>query len=75
LGADLYQVKWVVIAYLFVITCLLMPMGRISDIFGRKTVFLIGFFTFALGSALCGLAPHLNWLVLFRVLQALGRPC
>jgi EmrB/QacA subfamily drug resistance transporter len=72
LSCDLYQVKWVVIAYLLVITCLLLPFGRLSDQYGRKNVFQIGFITFVLGSALCGFAPALSWLVSARVLQALG---
>ena len=46
LGADLYQVKWVVIAYLLVITCLLLPFGRLSDQYGRKRIFQLGFFDF-----------------------------
>ncbi|MBI2712683.1 MAG: MFS transporter [Bdellovibrio sp.] len=72
LGPDLYRVKWVVIVYLLVITCSLLPLGRLSDEKGRKPVFQSGYFIFILGSALCGLAPHLGWLVVFRIVQALG---
>src|SRR5262245_7280513 len=72
LGTDIFRVKWVVIAYLLVITCLLLPFGRLSDQSGRKPVFQAGFFIFILGSALCGVAPFLGWLVLFRALQAMG---
>ncbi len=72
LGADLDRVKWVVIAYLLVITCLLLPFGLLSDQKGRKPVFQIGFLVFVLGSALCGLALNLPLLVFFRMIQAMG---
>lgn len=72
LGCDLNQVKWVVIAYLLVITCLLLPFGRLSDLYGRKNTFQFGFLTFIIGSALCGVSANLFWLVIFRVVQALG---
>ena len=72
LGQDLYRVKWVVIVYLLVITCSLLPLGRLSDQKGRKPVFQIGYFVFILGSALCGLAPQLGWLVVFRAIQGVG---
>ncbi|HAR41880.1 MAG TPA: MFS transporter [Bdellovibrionales bacterium] len=71
-GVDLYQVKWVVVVYLLVITCLLLPFGRLADYFGRKTIFQFGFIIFTLGSALCGLAPGLGELVAARVVQGLG---
>ncbi|MGZ3697761.1 MAG: MFS transporter [Bdellovibrionota bacterium] len=72
LGAELYQIKWVVIAYLLVITCLLLPVGRLSDQYGRKFIFQSGFLIFVGGSTLCGLAPSLTGLVVFRMLQAAG---
>lgn len=72
LGADLYQVKWVVIVYLLVITCFLLPFGRLSDQYGRKKIFSYGFLTFTLGSFLCGLAPALDWLLLARAIQGIG---
>jgi EmrB/QacA subfamily drug resistance transporter len=72
LGTDLDRVKWVVIAYLLVITCLLLPVGLLSDQKGRKPIFQIGFLVFILGSALCGLAINLPILVLFRMIQATG---
>ncbi len=72
LGADLYQIKWVVMIYLLVVTCLLLPFGRLSDQFGRKLTFELGYLIFILGSALCGISDGLSTLVLFRALQALG---
>ena len=72
LNADLYQVKWVVIIYLLVITCLLLPFGRLSDQVGRKKVFQIGYFIFVVGSGFCGLSNSLLMLVLCRALQGVG---
>jgi EmrB/QacA subfamily drug resistance transporter len=71
-GAGLYQIKWVVIIYLLGITCVLLPFGRLSDLYGRKRMMLIGFSVFVSGSLLCGLAPSLGWLVVFRLVQGLG---
>src|SRR3954453_12284311 len=72
LGPDLPRVKWVIIVYLLMITCLLLPFGRLSDIYGRKSVFQIGFIIFVIGSACCGFSPNLQWLILSRMLQAVG---
>ena len=72
LGVDLYRVKWVVIIYLLVLTCLLLPFGRFSDDRGRKQIFQIGFLVFTLGSAICGFAPGLGWLVVGRAVQGIG---
>lgn len=72
LGRELFQVKWVVIVYLLVITCTLLPFGRWSDQRGRKLVFQLGFITFVIGSILCGFSPNLWSLVSFRGIQALG---
>ena len=72
LNADLYRVKWVIIVYLLFITCLLLPFGRLSDQVGRKRIFQFGFLIFIGGSFLCGWAPTLSALVLFRALQAVG---
>jgi EmrB/QacA subfamily drug resistance transporter len=72
LSSDLYRVKWVVILYLLVITCLLLPFGRLSDQLGRKRVFQSGYWLFTLGSLLCSFSPHLNLLIAARVIQGVG---
>ena len=69
---DLYQIKWVVILYLLVITCLLLPIGRLSDQYGRKKVFVLGFLIFTLASALCGTSFSLSLLLVARMLQGIG---
>jgi MFS family permease len=70
--AGLPAVQWVSLAYLLVLIGLLVPVGRFSDRFGRKTSYLLGFVVFAVASAACGLAASLPMLIGLRVLQAAG---
>jgi EmrB/QacA subfamily drug resistance transporter len=61
--------NYVVSGYLAVLAALLILSGGLSDHYGRRRIYMIGLFGFAGTSALCGLAPTLEWLVLFRLLQ------
>jgi EmrB/QacA subfamily drug resistance transporter len=63
---------WIILAYLLVIAVTTTQMGRIGDIYGRSRIFNIGFAVFTVGSALCGLSPHIFLLVTFRAVQAAG---
>jgi EmrB/QacA subfamily drug resistance transporter len=72
LQTEFAVVQWVVLAYLLTITCTMAAIGRLADMVGKKSIYMLGFVIFTLGSALCGLAPTVNWLIAFRVLQALG---
>lgn len=72
LVTDLGSIRWVVIIYLFAITCLLLPFGRMSDIYGRKRVFQTGFIIFTLGSAFCGVSQSLGALLVSRLIQGAG---
>jgi MFS family permease len=71
-GVGLARVQWVSLAYLLTLVALLVPVGRWSDRFGRKLVYLYGFVLFSAASAGCGLAPSLAVLVALRVVQAAG---
>jgi EmrB/QacA subfamily drug resistance transporter len=71
-AAPVDTVEWVSIAYLLTLAALVVPLGRLADLLGRKMLYTWGFVVFIGGSALCGLAPTLAWLIAFRVLQALG---
>jgi MFS family permease len=64
--------RWVLLAYLLVLLGALAGVGQLADRFGRKLLYTYGFAVFTLGSALCGLAPTLGWLIAARVLQGLG---
>lgn len=66
------NVEWIVLSYLLVTTSTLLIMGRLSDMFGRKVIYVSGFSVFVLGSLLCGLSWNIWSLVVFRVVQGLG---
>jgi EmrB/QacA subfamily drug resistance transporter len=66
---------WIPTAYLVSLAVLLLTMGRLSDIRGRKKIFIAGFGIFVLGSLLCSLALDGTQLIGFRVLQGVGAAC
>ena len=70
--ASFQQVQWIVLAYLLAITTLIVSVGRLGDLTGRRRLLLGGIGVFILASALCGLAPTLGLLIGARVLQGLG---
>jgi EmrB/QacA subfamily drug resistance transporter len=65
-------VQWVVLAYLLTVTTLMLSVGRLGDMIGKKPLYAAGFVVFTLSSALCGLSSSVYWLIGFRVLQAIG---
>lgn len=69
-GLELYSL--VVAAFLLTATTTVPVYGKLSDMFGRKPIFLIGAGTFIIGSALCGLAWDMPSLIAFRAMQGLG---
>ena len=56
-------------AYLLALSALLVLAGALNDFYGRRRTFLIGLVGFGAASALCGLAPNVELLVAFRILQ------
>ena len=62
LKTDFPTVQWVVLAYLLTLAVLLLSVGRLGDMIGKKPVYTVGFAVFTLGSALCGLALVWLWL-------------
>jgi EmrB/QacA subfamily drug resistance transporter len=72
LGADFATIEWVVLAYLLTMATLLLSMGRLADMRGKKPIFTAGLVIFTIGSVLCGLAPSVWWLIGSRVVQAVG---
>ncbi len=72
LHTDFAMVQWVILSYLLVVTTLMLTMGRLGDILGKKPVYLSGMALFTIASVLCGLATDVTTLVIFRSLQAVG---
>jgi EmrB/QacA subfamily drug resistance transporter len=71
-GASVSGAQWTIDAYTLVIACLLMLSGSTGDRLGRRRTFQIGLLSFTVGSLLCSLAPSLGFLIVFRMLQAIG---
>jgi len=72
LNTHLTAVAWVVMAYLIMITGCLLITGRLSDLFGLRRIYLLGYLTFTIGSALCSFSPTIYFLIGSRMLQGLG---
>ncbi|MBA2288726.1 MAG: MFS transporter [Ktedonobacteraceae bacterium] len=66
------SIEWVTIAYLVATSAVLLTAGRVADMIGRKPVWSVGLVIFTLGSAICGAAPALGFLVAARGLQGVG---
>jgi MFS family permease len=69
-GNDVYN--WVVISYLLTSTISVPFWGKLSDVYGRKPLFIAGIVFFLIGSALSGLSQDMTQLILFRGLQGIG---
>jgi len=72
LHTNVTSVSWVLNAYSLVLAAFFLSMGRISDRYGQKRVFIFGLVTFTVFSLLCGLSPNIGWLIAFRAGQGLG---
>jgi EmrB/QacA subfamily drug resistance transporter len=72
LDASTSGLQWTIDAYTLVLAALLMLAGSTADRIGRKRVFIAGLVVFTVGSVLCSLAPNLEALVAFRMVQAVG---
>jgi len=66
------MITWVVTAYLLSTSAIILPLGRLADLIGRKKVFLGGVVGYTLFSVLCPLATSFSLLIAFRLLQGVG---
>ena len=71
-AADFQAVQWIVLAYLLAITTLIVSVGRLGDLLGRRRLLMAGIGLFTVASLLCGVAPTLWLLVGARAAQGLG---
>ncbi|NOX34451.1 MAG: MFS transporter [Deltaproteobacteria bacterium] len=72
LKTNMQTIQWVVLMYLVTVSCLLLTFGRLSDIKGRRPVYVFGFTIFTAGSLLCGMAEIPLFLIVSRALQGCG---
>jgi EmrB/QacA subfamily drug resistance transporter len=70
--ASFQAVQWIVLAYLLAITTLIVSVGRLGDLAGRRRLLLAGLLLFTAASVLCGVAPTLGLLIAARAAQGLG---
>jgi EmrB/QacA subfamily drug resistance transporter len=66
------QIAWITTIYLLTSTVTIPMYGKLSDLLGRKAIFLAAITIFLIGSALCGVAQSMTQLVIFRALQGIG---
>jgi NTE family protein len=71
-GSGRDALSWVLDGYFVVIAALLVPAGGLADRFGHKRIFLLGVAGFTGASLLCAVAPSLELLIAFRVVQGIG---
>jgi MFS transporter, DHA2 family, multidrug resistance protein len=72
LAASVDESTWVVTTYLIANAVVLPASGWLSNVIGRKRFYMLCVATFTASSLLCGLAPSLGALIVFRILQGLG---
>ena len=65
-------VQWVALSYMLTIATLILSMGRLGDVKGKKRIYLSGMIIFTLSSIFCGLSQTIYWLIFFRVIQGIG---
>ncbi|RRR75295.1 MAG: MFS transporter, partial [Candidatus Viridilinea halotolerans] len=72
LDTELGRASWVVTGYLLAYTVSMTFVGRLSDLLGRRRIYMASLVIFLIGSVQVAMAPSLNWLIAGRVVQALG---
>lgn len=71
-GVQMNIIEWVSLVYLLTLGALIVPFGRMADMFGRRWMYAFGFLIFIVGSLLCGISGDLTLLLTARALQAVG---
>jgi len=71
-GTTATTLLWILLGYSLLTAVVLLNFGRLSDMFGRVRLYILGFAVFTLGSLLCGFSQTGLELVLFRLVQAIG---
>ena len=61
LDTSFATVQWVVVSYLLVVTSMMLGVGRLGDMIGKKKIYMTGMVLFTSASLLCGLAPSVGF--------------
>lgn len=72
LGAGIVAGSWLISIYRLALATLLIPVGRLGDIYGRAKLYSLGYFIFAVSSLLCALSSNIHQLLVFRLIQGVG---
>jgi len=72
LGMDPFILSLVPTIYLFAVAVLLIPMGRLADIYGRRRIFQFGIILFTVSSVFAGFSISAEMLLFFRIIQGVG---
>ncbi len=72
LATDILTIRWVVTAYLIATAVTMPAIGWIGRTLGNQRLYVIGLSVFTGSSMLCGMAPNVELLILFRIFQGLG---
>lgn len=70
--SGLELISWIYASYLLTTAVSTPLFGKLSDLFGRKNIFILGSVLFVLGSVLCGLSQNMTQMIIFRALQGIG---
>ncbi|MGW0394253.1 MFS transporter [Streptomyces sp. NPDC003042] len=70
--ASFHEVQWIVLAYLLALTTVIVSVGRLGDLIGRRRLLLAGIALFTAASVLSGVAPTLGVLIAARAAQGVG---
>ena len=65
-------VQWVALSYMLTVATLILSMGRLGDLKGKRRIYSAGMIIFTIGSTLCGLSQTIYWLIFFRIVQGTG---
>lgn len=70
--SEFTTIQWTILVYDLVLIGLIITMGRLGDLFGRRKLYSLGFLVFVSAAALCGMSQGIGQLIFFRALQAIG---
>ncbi len=72
LGTNFTTIQWVLLSFQITLAVVMLSVGRLADMFGKRRIFIVGHLSFGLASLLCALSPNVYFLIGFRVLQSTG---